>query len=274
MKYMRLLEPSVIVPQHDGSHKNPLDMSAGSIVGVMKHNKPSLVTGRANEVYVRWQETPKRVGMGWLPKTARLVRSVNTKSLRFIPRQGDDRLTAWDTLRYAALIHKGWTVRRWLEEIGDVQVPLIHAVIRELGGKVPRSDDPRLAIRLALKQINPKENTNMSRNRAEIEEQDEDVTPTKSSKKSKKGKTSSKKASSKKESTREGGPGRTSMYSGKVIVKLVKENPRREDTHGYNSWELLRKGMTYEQYIEAGGRRVDLAWDILKKNVKLVKRGA
>ena len=79
------------------------------------------------------------------------------------------------------------------------------------------------------------------------------------------------KQSKKQARSTEGGPGRVSAFAGKTIVRLVKENPRREDTHGYNSWNLLKKGMTYEQYIAAGGRRVDLAWDIMKGNVKLVK---
>lgn len=66
-------------------------------------------------------------------------------------------------------------------------------------------------------------------------------------------------------------PGRASGYAGMVIVKLVDKNPRREGTHGFNSWALLRKGMTYEQYIAAGGRRVDLWWDIEHGNTKVVK---
>lgn len=92
------------------------------------------------------------------------------------------------------------------------------------------------------------------------------ATSTKSTKKGKKG-ASKKAATSNGES--KGGPGRQSMYSGKTIIRLVKGNPRREDTHGWHSWNLLKKGMTYEQYIAAGGRRVDLAWDIMKGNVKL-----
>lgn len=64
-------------------------------------------------------------------------------------------------------------------------------------------------------------------------------------------------------------PGRTSTFAGKKIIKLVSENPRREGTHGWKSWDALRSGMTYESYIAAGGRRQDLAWDLAKKNVKL-----
>lgn len=271
MKYMQILEPTIVVPEQQGKrYLNPLDVSRGTTVGVMRKRKPSVVTGRTDEYYVRWQDAAGRVHMGWLPKTARLARS-HTKALRLIPKRGEDRLTSWDTLRYAAMIHRGWTVARWVKEIGDVQVPLLHAVIRELGGKVPRSDDPSVAIRVALKTINPRGTTTMAKNRAVTEEQDETEAPVRKSTKKGIAKKGAVKKGTAKKSAREGGPGRTSMYSGKRIIKLRKDNPRREDTHGYNSWNLLKKGMTYEQYIAAGGRRVDLAWDIEKGNVKLAK---
>ncbi len=57
---------------------------------------------------------------------------------------------------------------------------------------------------------------------------------------------------------------------GKRIVRLTKENPRRAGGKGYKSWNLLKKGMTYEQFIAAGGRHTDLAWDISHGNVKLI----
>jgi hypothetical protein len=68
-----------------------------------------------------------------------------------------------------------------------------------------------------------------------------------------------------------GGGGRTSAFSGKRIIKLVKENPRREGTVGFKSFRLIKSGMTYDQYIKAGGRRQDLAFDIAKKYVRVAK---
>lgn len=59
-----------------------------------------------------------------------------------------------------------------------------------------------------------------------------------------------------------GSPGPRSSFKGKVIKKLVVDNPRREGTHGHRSWELIKNGMTYEAYIEAGGRPNDLKWDL------------
>lgn len=274
MKWMRVREPVVVVPRQEPGLRLrmiPQILSRGTIVGVMKKRLPSVVTGRTDEIYVKWLDARGSVRMGWLPKIALLTRS--TMSLLHVAGNREDMPTSWDLLRLRMFMQEGWPIDKWLEKFGSLNVPLLHAVIRELGGKVPRSDDPRLATRLVLNLIKPKRNTTMSKNRAEIEEQDEDETPTprKTSKSKTAKKGAAKKSASKKAVKREGGPGRTSMYSGKRIVKLVKDNPRREDTHGYNSWELLRKGMTYEQYIEAGGRRVDLAWDILKGNVKLAK---
>jgi hypothetical protein len=151
-----------------------------------------------------------------------------------------------------------------LEKFGGKSVPLLHAVIRELGGRVPKSNDPIVAVRIVLRLITGnKEGITMAAKETAVASR-------KSSKKGKKG--SSKKVAAKSTSNGESnGPGRVSMYSGKTIIRLEKVNPRREDTHGFNSWNLLKKGMTYEQFITAGGRRVDLAWDIMKGNVKLSK---
>lgn len=60
-----------------------------------------------------------------------------------------------------------------------------------------------------------------------------------------------------------GKSGRTSAYSGKGIYRLKAENPRRKDTFGWRSWNVITEdGMLYEDYLKAGGRRKDLAWDI------------
>lgn len=63
--------------------------------------------------------------------------------------------------------------------------------------------------------------------------------------------------------------GRASTFSGKRITKLTKENPRRKGTIGFKSFNLIKSGMTYEQYLAAGGRRQDLAWDVDHKYVKV-----
>lgn len=49
--------------------------------------------------------------------------------------------------------------------------------------------------------------------------------------------------------------------TGKLYLKR-KDNPRKEGTHGWNSWNLIKDGMTVEAYLQAGGRNNDLRWDI------------
>jgi hypothetical protein len=79
----------------------------------------------------------------------------------------------------------------------------------------------------------------------------------------------SKKVAPKKAAAESAGGGRTSSYAGLKITKLVKDNPRREGTHGHKSFSLITNGMTYEKFIEAGGRRVDLDYDVKKGNLKI-----
>jgi DNA-binding MarR family transcriptional regulator len=57
-------------------------------------------------------------------------------------------------------------------------------------------------------------------------------------------------------------PGPRSNLSGKHIYRISKTNPRREGTHGYKSFALIKDGMTFEAYRQAGGRNNDLAWDL------------
>jgi hypothetical protein len=48
----------------------------------------------------------------------------------------------------------------------------------------------------------------------------------------------------------------------------VDKTPRREGTHGFKSFALIKNGMSYEAFIAAGGRTKDLAWDIDRKRVE------
>jgi len=69
--------------------------------------------------------------------------------------------------------------------------------------------------------------------------------------------------------TNKGGQGKKSQYAGKKIYKKVKDNPRREGTHGHRSWELIKNGMTYEEYISAGGRNNDFTWDLARDRIEV-----
>ena len=63
--------------------------------------------------------------------------------------------------------------------------------------------------------------------------------------------------------------GRKNANAGKKIYLKVEGNPRRVGTIGYKSFSLLRNGMTLEEYLAAGGRNVDLRWELSKKTVEL-----
>lgn len=67
--------------------------------------------------------------------------------------------------------------------------------------------------------------------------------------------------------------GRKSEFAGVKIFPAegLKENPRREGGFGYKAMAFImaNPGVSYEDFVEAGGRRQDLAWDIAKGNVTI-----
>lgn len=68
--------------------------------------------------------------------------------------------------------------------------------------------------------------------------------------------------------------GRNSMFDGRrfKVKDGMKANPRREGTKGHASFAVLLnnpEGVKYEDYLAAGGRRVDLAWDLVHGNVEV-----
>jgi predicted GIY-YIG superfamily endonuclease len=65
--------------------------------------------------------------------------------------------------------------------------------------------------------------------------------------------------------------GRVSTFKGKKITSLVQENPRVAGSHGWQSMKIIldNPGITYEEFIQKGGRRVDLAWDLKYQRLEL-----
>jgi hypothetical protein len=77
------------------------------------------------------------------------------------------------------------------------------------------------------------------------------------------------KASKKGETSEVNGKTRKSASSDKTIHRAIDpetkkpyENPRREGTHGHKSWSVIKDGMSYADFIAAGGRAVDLRHDV------------
>jgi hypothetical protein len=54
------------------------------------------------------------------------------------------------------------------------------------------------------------------------------------------------------------------VFKGQMVRVLTEHNPRRKDTWANFSWHLLKKNgpMLYEDFIAAGGRRPDFAYDV------------
>lgn len=64
--------------------------------------------------------------------------------------------------------------------------------------------------------------------------------------------------------------GRKSRYAGKLLTPATSENHRQAGSHGHASFQLLLdspEGMTYEEYMAAGGRANDLHWDVEREKV-------
>lgn len=53
------------------------------------------------------------------------------------------------------------------------------------------------------------------------------------------------------------------------ITLLVKENPKREGTNGYKTFNKYKTGMTVEDFLKKGGTRADLAWDLAHDFIKV-----
>ena len=271
MKYRRLLAPTIVVPKQEPGHTfwQSQALPEFSVVGVQSNNQPSPITGKKNELTVKWKDVSGKEIFGWIAKNTPMDDKMSKKELsRGV---GDLRVSAWDTVRKRISSAPGWTAKSWICRFADTNLPLLHAVIRELGGKVPKTDDIFAATSRAIKLITGQEIT-----MKEVEEVRAKNAP-KKSKKNKKAaaaeKTSTKKekgkSSKKSKSSKRNGAGRVSEFAGKTIVRLQKENPRREGSQGWKSWSVIKKGMTYEEFIKAGGSRGSLAKEIKNKRIKL-----
>lgn len=70
--------------------------------------------------------------------------------------------------------------------------------------------------------------------------------------------------------------GRVSVYSGKFIYpskETMEENPRREETLGFQALELIRQnpGISYDEWIAAGGAGNHFKWDLDRGHIVIEK---
>ena len=57
-----------------------------------------------------------------------------------------------------------------------------------------------------------------------------------------------------------------------VIIKDVKGNPRREGTWGFQSFGMIKSGMSLQSFVAKGGRMKDLRWDLAHGNCHLEEK--
>lgn len=64
--------------------------------------------------------------------------------------------------------------------------------------------------------------------------------------------------------------GRKASFAGMKLFPLVDSNPRRAQSHGYKSLQIIlsHPGVTTETFVKEGGRLNDLRWDVAHKNVR------
>ena len=64
----------------------------------------------------------------------------------------------------------------------------------------------------------------------------------------------------------------TGKNAGKTVKALKQVNPRRAGTKGWYSYNILLdnpNGMLYEDFVKAGGRPVDIDWDVAHKHAEM-----
>lgn len=69
-------------------------------------------------------------------------------------------------------------------------------------------------------------------------------------------------------------PGRPPRYAGRsTITVLVTRNPKRLGSRRHARFALYRTGQTVDEYVAAGGHRLDLGWDIEHQYIKVSPPG-
>lgn len=139
--------------------------------------------------------------------------------------------------------------------------------------KLPIDTTTTEELRKQIAELAPKPETKIQYTKTESE--GDTLPATKTSKKAAK-KAATKEPKQKREKAAKATPAPRGKYAGMALTATVEENPRREGSNGHKSFQLLLKnpGITYEKFIELGGRATDLAWDIEHKNAKATKAPA
>lgn len=260
--FAALMQPMVIVP-HDAAQK-PIIADAGSIIKLMDQRSlyrdvASPITLRPDEVLVQYGR-PDNPKLGWisykhpsksLKPSVGPTFSVSTKS--------EDELDAWDQLRLkiAQSRHKypGMWLVPFLASYGDKHPQLLRKVTRFFGGKPIKNEDldarcTRLFQLILHTEIDMAVAKKMKKAATKRVAKKSTAKKSKSSKRTAK---TSAKAPAKK--SRVTSARITKKDDDRVIIRLVKENPRTPGTKKAKIWDKLKKGMTVGEFTKKGGAR-------------------
>lgn len=282
--YAALMEPMVIVP--DVAEEKVVVADAGTIVRLMDQaslyrDRVSPITRRGDELLVQYG-SPGKLKLGWLTnKQPPKIMKPSKGPTFLVTTKSEDALVAWEQLRLlVARTRKSdptnW-IAPWLANHGQKHPKLLREVTRYFGGK-PIKNEPFeercarlfqliLSVELDMATAKTSKSKKVSK-KSKQSKKSKDIeteTPTKKSKKNKKEKKAKEKpAKSKVKSDRI-----TKADDDRVIIRKIKENPRRAGSKKAKIWDKLKKGMTVGEFVAKGGARAIVGYYIKNGWVKL-----
>jgi len=189
--------------------------------------------------------------IGDYPERKQIEEIKSEKPIRIIAEKAED-LSAYDLDSLTAIYNKlsNSNLSRFRDHA--MANSRVFAIIKGL------ADDPNIESSFDVTEEKPAEKpADKNANRDKPKEEEDDVNK------------AAKKTTAKKEPAEKTERTRNKLDVNKKIKLLVEINPRRPGTGGHKSFELIKNGMKVSEFIEAGGRRVDLIWDLERKHVKL-----
>lgn len=293
-RFVALMQPMVIVPD-DESHKAFI-ADAGSIVLRCEQlkfyrNRVSPITGYSNETLIKYG-TAKEAMLGWLAiGTAPAQQLGINKILKpvqgptFLVRSRDESIVnSWDALRLKIAKSKTSLIG-WLATHGEEHSQEIRTVIRDLGGKTYKNEPhedrfKRLVLLILNTEIDemPKAQKKTRKTRTEKgvrkvrtprkEKEKKQRTKRREHNNERTSKRSTKVARRKKSGTPK--PKRMTLAMNDHVIKRLEKPNFYAGSSRADQWDLLRKGMTVSEFVDAGGARNLVGqWEKLK-SVRLI----
>ncbi len=251
LKHIAMVITDRTVPHAENYLQNTYLLGRGSVVAralpesrVIIPDSPAMLP---NEIFVRWLDAGGTQWMGHLSGKTKFLktpeRACKTVPVPFVADWRSSQLQAWDARRLIRL--KKYTVRK---------VEAAKHTAAMSGSSVRR------ASRFSIPDRPLTKDARMS-------------TKTKKGTKSTTAKKASPKTAAPDKKAKAAAPSkRYDGFAGKTLIRLgdaIKTNPRREGSPGFKNWAKIKKGMTFEQYLAAGGEFGKLKTEIKRRNLRL-----